>query len=305
MKRELKKLEKLHAAQQGAEGQPAESAASAAGSAAVAAGKKDDAIFKRVGELLKAGCGTGVLAESTSRSAALGERNYTKICLSLGSGLSLLTPTAVHSSAPHSRPLSRAVSPSGDRPGTAATASDGDGTADLSHEDFEVEDDQHKHHYDLLMRPQDLTRLAHSAGKIGLVAIPQTVGDLTGLNDYDLQKMDKAGELQDEGDESEGTDGSRPNSPSKASVASTHSGESKRSKAGKHKRSKTKKGAGSGSSTKKAASLVRVGMEARSFEVEVPRGRWTHLALVATALPQNKLTLYMVSMFHIGRNRLR
>jgi len=63
-------------------------------------------------------------------------------------------------------------------------------------------------------------------------------------------------------------------------------------------------GSNGSTAAKKANSLVRLGMEARSFEVSVPRGKWTHIALVATALPQNKLTLYMVRG-HIVRHAMR
>jgi hypothetical protein len=318
LKREMKKQEKLMAAQGGGDagGAPlATSEAAAASSTSVASGsasapsKKEENLFKRAGDLLKAGCGAGLLAESSSRSAAAGERNYTKICLSLGSGLSLLLPTAAPAleQRPPSRPgTGGMVSSGGDRPGSpsspghggksaAGTASDGeeDGEGGDPHQD---EDDHADRHYDLLMRPQDMARLARSAGNIGIVAIPQTLGELTGLSDQQLQALDQ------QNAESDSADSSRPNSPARASspsMDSAHGGSKQH--AGKHKkRSKTgKKGAGGGSaSSKKASSLARLGMEARSFEVAVPRGRWTHLALVATAYPQNRLTLYMVGQMY-------
>ena len=273
----MKKQEKLQGAQSAASADepthPASTAAVGMGAAAGAAARKDDGLFKRVGELLKAGCGAGVLAEASSRSAAPGECSYTKICMSLGSGLSLLA-AAEDCSRPQSRGASAIASPVSTRPGTAEVSIGGH--------------DEEDHHYDLLLRPQDLSRLAKSAGKIGVVAIPHTIGELTGLTDAQLQQADVQ-------EDSDGTDTSRPASPSRsalastaASVASSSSAESKRERAA-HRRRRRPTG-----TAKKAGSLARVGMEARSFDVEVLRGRWTHLAFVATALPQNKLTLYMV-----------
>jgi hypothetical protein len=324
LKREMKKQEKLMAAQGGGDAAGAATAtseAAAASSASVASGtvsatsKKDENLFKRAGDLLRAGCGAGLLAESSSRSAVAGERNYTKICLSLGSGLSLLLPAATPAQEqrpPPSRPgTGGMVSAGGNRPSSpsspgregksaASTASDGEEDGEggdphhAQHHD-EEEGDHADHHYDLLMRPQDMARLARSAGNIGIVAIPQTIGELTGLGDHQLQALDQ------QNAESDSADSSRPNSPTREgspSMDSVRGGSRKH--AGKHKkRSKAgKKGAGGGAASKKASSLVRLGMEARSFEVAVPRGRWTHLALVATAYPQNRLTLYMVGQTH-------
>jgi hypothetical protein len=323
LKREMKKQEKMMAAHGGGGdaggAATATSEAAAASSASVASGsvsttgKKDENLFKRAGDLLKAGCGAGLLAESSSRSAAAGEHNFTKICLSLGSGLSLLLPAAAP--AQEQRPASRPGtggkigSAGGERPGSpgspgrdarsaASAGSDaeedgegGDSHHGQHHGEEEEEEDHADHHYDLLMRPQDMSRLARSAGNIGIVAIPQTIGELTGMSDHQLQALDQ------QNAESDSADSSRPNSPTREgspSMDAMRAGSKKH--ASKHKkRSKTgKKGAGGGAASKKASSLARLGMEARSFEVAVPRGRWTHLALVATAYPQNRLTLYMV-----------
>jgi hypothetical protein len=292
----LKKQEKQMAAP-GEGAAPTETGTTGATAAAAhSTGKKDDVLFKRVGEVLRAGCGTGVLAEATSRTPVAAESNYTKICLSLGSGLSLLLDGGGPS---ESRVGSRAASPStGIRPTTPGIADSGGGQYDDA-----VRED---HHYDLLLRPQDMSRLARCAGKIGIVTIPHTLGELTGLGDYHLQQLEQQQQQHDHESDSSGS--SRPNSPSRvssaASVSSSRSGATKESRASttRHKKDKrgAKKGGPGGGGAKKASSLARLGMEARSFEVEVPRGRWTHLALVATAYPHNKLTLYMVRTSRYG-----
>lgn len=233
----------------------------------VGGGKKEESLFKRASELLKAGCGAGVLAESTSTSKE--ELVHSRICLSLGSGLSVLRPTRVDSKAQH-RPASPLSTTTG-----IVTSSDAGNGSDLEHEnDEDGVDEDGEHYYDLLLRSQDLNRLVRNSGKFGVVIIPQTVRELTGMGDAQLQSF--AQDIDEEG---------KLGSPS--------------SKSGKIAKRKKASGAATsslgGAATKKAGSLVRLGMEARSFEVSVPRGKWTHIALVATALPQNKLTLYMVS----------
>lgn len=274
LKREMKKQEKIHSGDSTpSEGISATGPPAAGSSIAtvVGGGKKEDSLFKRVGELLKAGCGSGVLAESTSTSKE--EAVHSRICLSLGSGLSIL------------RPLSTAAGRSDDRPRSplSAFSSAADPASEVTngsdHEDGELAEDDAEHHYDLLLRPQDLTRLARGCGKLGIVTIPQTVRELTGMGDAQLQAH--ARELEDAAGEEGGL-----GSPS-----------SKSSKVARRRKASSTAASGSNggsAAAKKASSLVRLGMEARSFEVSVPRGKWTHIALVATALPQNKLTLYMV-----------
>ena len=260
-------------------------------STVVSGAKKEESIFKRIGELLKAGSGTGILAESSSVFKE--ESVHTRLCLSLGSGLSIL------------RPLMRGGDTAESRPGTAATtttgasemmkkgAKDGDegeeeGT--VAADTTLVDEGDDDHHYDLLLRPQELIRLVRNSGKIGIVTIPQTVRDLTGMNDSQLQAY--ARELDGEGDEDRVVSGS--SSKNISSFSSKSAKLTKRKKASSGAVSAASSAAAAAVASKKAGSLVRLGMEARSFEVSVPRGKWTHIALVATALPQNKLTLYMV-----------
>ena len=38
---------------------------------------------------------------------------------------------------------------------------------------------------------------------------------------------------------------------------------------------------------------AKLGVDAQSFEVTMPRGRWTHISIVATDKPQDRVTLYM------------
>lgn len=276
----MKKQEKKHsgdAADSESAASPSPAAASAAGSSiatVVGGGKKEDTLFKRVGELFKAGCGSGVLAESTSTSKE--EAVHSRICLSLGSGLSILRPHSSGAGKSEGRPASP-LSAFSSGAGPASEAANG---SDREADEEEGAEDDAEHYYDLLLRPQDLTRLARSYGKLGIVTVPQTVRELTGMGDAQLQAY--ARELE----EAAAEDG-RLGSPS-----------SKSSKLARRKKATGTAVSGSnGAAPKKANSLVRLGMEARSFEVAVPRGKWTHIALVATALPQNKLTLYMVSVF--------
>lgn len=266
---------------------PAAAAVASTSIATVVSGsKKEDSIFKRVGELLKAGSGTGILAESTSTNKE--ENVHTRICLSLGSGLSILRPQLRGDGVDS-------------RPGTAASGTSGHGTGkeedggeeDAVAADTTLFDDAENHHYDLLLRPQELSRLVRNSGKIGIVTIPQTVRDLTGMNDAQLQSY--ARELDGDGDEAEALAGS--SSKNSNSFSSKSAKLAKRKKASSSAVSGPRSAAAAAVAGKKAGGLVRVGMEARSFEVSVPRGKWTHVALVATALPQNKLTLYMVIMF--------
>lgn len=275
--------------------------------------KKDDGLFKRVGELLKAGCGAGVLAESTcvSRNEL---SSHSRICLSLDSGLSLLLPGAAGEWEVQQRPLSRQSNGSGRGGGSGgrgggeggghesdADAAPGDGAGD-------GETEHGDHHYDLLLRPQEMTRLVRCSGKIGIVTIPHTLGETTGMSDYQLQQL-----AQQESGAATAAVNMRARSPSKKqlfdprvespprSPGSPGSSKAQRKRGPGGSASAGADGANSGSTAaqaaagKKASSMVRLGVEARSFEVAVPRGKWTHIALVATALPQNKLTLYMVS----------
>lgn len=266
--------------------------------------KKDDGLFKRVGELLKAGCGAGVLAESTcvSRNEIGG---HSKICLSLDSGLSLLLADQAEDSL--QRPLSRQSNGSG-RGGTASGGAESDPERDEGAEGGAGagEGESEDHHYDLLLRPQDMSRLVRCSGKIGIVTIPHSLGETTGLGDLQLQQL-----AQQEAAAAAAVEaaGRRTGSPAKklrgggagAKVESPPGSPSSQSSAGSVKAKPSKKrlaggadGSAGAAAAKKASSMVRLGMESRSFEVAVPRGKWTHIALVATALPQNKLTLYMV-----------
>lgn len=262
-------------------------------SSVVSGNKKEDNIFKRVGELLKAGSGTGILAESTSTSKE--ESVHTRLCLSLGSGLSILRPQLRGDSA-ESRPGTAATGGSGTRGGKEEEGVGGGGEG--GEEDTVGGDTTHlddggvdNHHYDLLLRPQELARLVRNSGKIGIVAIPQTVRDLTGMNDTQLQAYARelGGEVEEDRAVSNGGSSSKNNKSAKLT---------KRKKATSGAVSGPSSAAAAAVASKKAGSLVRLGMEARSFEVSVPRGKWTHIALVATALPQNKLTLYMVKFIY-------
>lgn len=278
----MKKQGKLHN-----DGEPpvtaAESGPSASIATVVGGGKKEESLFKRMGELLKAGCGTGVLAESSSTSKS--ESVRTRVCLSLGSGLSLLRSSGGVEDSKDRRsasPLSLGTSIAG------AGLGEGNGPdgehGEEGEESFQAEGEE-DHHYDLLIRPQELSRLMKNSGKIGIVTIPQTVGELTGMGDAQLQAQAREQEERDELALS-----GLGSTSALAGSSSSKSGKLMRRK----KASSGAIGAGSASTAKKAGSLVRLGVEARSFEVSVPRGKWTHIALVATALPNNKLTLYMV-----------
>jgi hypothetical protein len=322
-------------------------------------------LFERMGELLKAGCGTGVLAESSSYSSGGGGGYaHTKLCLGLHSGLSLLLPPPSEvgsglagggggggggggarglgggsggGSGPSSRPTSSGVrlakaallggvggagGPGGVRSGhhsPVGSSRHSEGDAEDDEADFEEDGENagagagagagtgENHHYDLLLRPAEMARLAKGAGTIGIVAIAQSLGELTGCNDRQLQQQARqlistptvvaAKEVAggDSGDESEATDnegGDKKKKRKKTKLKNKASGVSGSGSGG---------GSSSSSSAvtasfvaKKASSMVRLGVEARSFDVKVPRGKWTHIALVATAIPQNKLTLYMV-----------
>lgn len=246
--------------------------------ASVVGGKKSESLFRRMGELLKAGCGTGTLAESTSVSKE--EAVRTRICLSLGSGLSVLRSYQDKVVSVDPRPSS---------PMTTAVATTPAGFPSVHELEDEVEDEQtvdsentnrgeggeDKHHYNLLLRSQDLSRLMQNNGKIGIVTFPQTVGELTGMSDAQLQAQVR--EMEEA-----------------ANQMPAKSGSSKSNKLPKRKKASSGAVAASSVAAKKAGSLVRLGVEARCFEVAVPRGKWTHIALVAAAVPTNKLTLYMV-----------
>ena len=272
----------------------ATTAATTTTSSATAKKEGGEGLFRRLGELFKAGCGSGVLAESTSRTSGEG-MSHTKICLSLDSGLDLLL---------RAEPEQQQQQKGGD--------SDAEGGGDGEGEGDDEEDENEDFHYDLLLRPQDMRRLVGNSGKIGIVTIPQTVGELTGLDDAGLLRQalersrskasmllqDNNNNNNDSDDEGE-TSGSGTDTASAASASDRR--KSKRKSKVKKKQQRASQSGGhdtstsAGATVKKASSLARVGMEARSFEVAVARGRWTHIALVATAVPNNRLTLYMVS----------
>lgn len=310
LKREMKKQEKQQAMHGGEEGDSPIASTPAASTAV----KKDEGLFKRVGELLKSGCGAGVLAEGTCISK--GEvASHSRICLSLDSGLSLLVSSNAQQDA-QQRPLSRQSNGSGNGAGTGRGGGH-DSDAENDEAGAAAEGDHEDHHYDLLLRPQDMSRLARSSGKIGIVTIPHTLGETTGMGDYQLQQLAQqeaavtAGRAGSPSKRGAGIGSSKaagagvpnmtplspPGSPGSPGSAGSPGSKTHRKRAGGA--GAADGGTAAAGAVKKAASMVRLGMESRSFEVAVPRGKWTHIALVATALPQNKLTLYMVRDFQL------
>ena len=45
---------------------------------------------------------------------------------------------------------------------------------------------------------------------------------------------------------------------------------------------------------KNKTSVIKVKSEVHSFDVKVPREKWTHIAFVSSSIPNNRLTFYMV-----------
>ena len=99
--------------------------------------KKEVKLITRVTELLKAGCGGGILAESTSINE---EFNHTRICMGLHSGLNILKSSVM----------------------TTADNKDSNDGAD-GNDDAE---------YDLLLHPGDMMTLRKCNGNLGIVLVP-------------------------------------------------------------------------------------------------------------------------------------
>ena len=99
--------------------------------------KKEVKLITRVTELLKAGCGGGILAESTSINE---EFNHTRICMGLHSGLNILKSSVM----------------------TTVDSKDSNDGAD-GHDDAE---------YDLLLHPGDMMTLRKCNGNLGIVLVP-------------------------------------------------------------------------------------------------------------------------------------
>lgn len=111
--------------------------------------KKEVKLITRVTELLKAGCGGGILAESSSMNE---EFNHTRICMGLHSGLNILKSSVM----------------------TTAGNDGVDGNDDAE--------------YDLLLHPGDMMTLRKCNGNLGIVLVPieekQSDGD-----DANMMKM--------------------------------------------------------------------------------------------------------------------
>lgn len=281
--------------------------------------KKEVKLITRVTELLKAGCGGGILAESTSINE---EFNHTRICMGLHSGLNILKSSVM----------------------TTADNKDSNDGAD-GNDDAE---------YDLLLHPGDMMTLRKCNGNLGIVLVPieekkiddevdrmmmkKKMGDNVNAVKRDgVDSRKNNNESKDKGDDNNKADhknGKVIGENDTIAVATElntgkdgdnidNIGESKKdddsnindiisnNNNNNNISSNNKTNIDNGvtnnneaimeTSKDKADNIKNIEVvkkklrsEVQCFEAKVPRGEWTHLAFIATTTPNNRFTLYMV-----------
>lgn len=177
--------------------------------------KVQDKLLPRLLELFRGNCGAEALVESSSCSD---EHTFSKVCLSLNSGLSLLgRQHTVGGDNEDEDGLEAEEENQADGTRTPATVASGAGGGGHS----SSSGGGGEHHYNLLIKPYDLKKMIGGNDHIGII------------------------------------------SAKKASGSKVPSGNS-------------------------------IGTDAQSFDATVPRGKWSHIALVATTSPVNRVSLYLV-----------